>query len=54
LVVQPEAGWQLLRDAIAKCVSPDAPARYERRLRPARKRLRAAILRALDGERRGR
>lgn len=43
LVVAPEMGRQLCRDAILAYVPEDAPARYEHKLRRARSRLRRAL-----------
>lgn len=47
LVVRSSAGRQLLRAAIAKYLSPDAPARYERSLAPLRRQVRAELRRRI-------
>lgn len=47
LVVQAEAGRQLLRETIAKYLPPDAPEAYERSLEDAREELRLAVVKRL-------
>ena len=50
LVVRPEAGRELCRQAILQYVPEDAPARYEAALREPREQLRQAIVTALQQE----
>jgi hypothetical protein len=50
LVVRPDAGRQLCREAILRYVSEDAPARYRERLDEPRAAVRAEVLRLLAEE----
>lgn len=50
LVVQPEAGRQLCRDAIARYVPDNAVAKYERKLRARRNQARAELARLLPSD----
>jgi hypothetical protein len=47
LVVVPEIGRKLCRDAVLQHVSADAPAKYQRKLDRVRKQLRRALRRLL-------
>jgi hypothetical protein len=49
LVVEPEVGRELCRNAILEHVPANAPAKYQRKLRSVREKFRQAIKRRLNG-----